>query len=96
MRWKVADAKQKFSDVVRQANQEPQLIYNRERLVAAVVNPGTLQVFLSWHERESRRSLADTFEDLRRLVAEEDYSLEIPVRRDRPNTFKRALNDASR
>jgi hypothetical protein len=85
--WKVADAKQKLSEVIRAANEEPQWLYNRDRLVAAVVEPETLQEFLTWREGQRRPSLGEVFSELRRLCAEEDYTLEIPARLDRPNPF---------
>ena len=87
MEWKIGDAKQHFSEVIRAAEEGPQWIYNRERLVAAVVEPDTLREFLAWREKEERPSLAEVFADLRRICAEEDYELEIPVRQDRPNPF---------
>ena len=48
MRWKVSEAKQNFSEVVKSAAVEPQLIFNRERLVAAVVDAETLKEFECW------------------------------------------------
>jgi hypothetical protein len=36
-------------------------------------------------------SLADTFAQLRRLCAEENYILEIPPRQDRPNPFDESM-----
>lgn len=85
--WGIAEAKQRFSEVVRAAQEEPQMIYNRDRLVAAVVGGEVLPGFLSWHETRSERSLADAFTELRRLAAEEDFELVVPPRRDRANPF---------
>lgn len=85
--WKVAEAKQRFSEVVRAAEEEPQLIYNRGRLVAAVVPAEELQEFLAWREWREHSSLGDAFTALRKICAEEEYSFEIPPRKDRPNPF---------
>jgi antitoxin (DNA-binding transcriptional repressor) of toxin-antitoxin stability system len=85
MVWKIAEAKQHLSEVIRAAEEEPQWIYNRERLVAAIVEPDTLREFLAWRKSERRPSLGKVFADLRRLCAEEGYELEIPPRQDRPN-----------
>lgn len=53
MNWNIADAKQKFSELIQAAENEPQWIYNRDRLVAAVVPAEALQEFLAWRgERE--------------------------------------------
>jgi hypothetical protein len=85
--WNVAEAKQKLSEVIRAAEEEPQWLYNRDRLVGAVVEPETLQEFLAWRERSRRPSLGEAFSELRKLCSEEGYTLEIPSRSDRPNPF---------
>ena len=95
MRWKVGEAKQKFSEVVRQAQDEPQLIYTRNRLVAALVEPGTFGDFEAWRERQQRVSLAKAFDELRQIAEEEGYDLELPARIDRENLFADAIADVS-
>jgi prevent-host-death family protein len=87
MNWKIAEAKQRFSAVVKAVEEEPQLIFNRGRLVAAIVEPDAFQEFLEWREEAGRRSVADAFDEARRICAEEGYELEIPPREDRPNPF---------
>lgn len=91
MRWNVATAKQRFSEVVRSVKDEPQLIFNRDRLVAAVVDAESWQAFQSWQERQQRVSLAEAFDELRRMAAEESYELEVPERLDRANYFTKVL-----
>lgn len=95
MNWNVADAKQRFSEVIRAAEDEPQWIYNRDKLVAAVVPAGTVQEFLAWQKETERPSLAEAFAELRRICDEEDYTLEIPPRQERPNPFPDALDELS-
>ena len=85
--WGIAEAKQRFSAVVRAAEEEVQMIYNRDRRVAAVVGGTTLDAFLGWHERHRGRSLADAFAELRGLAAEDGFTFEAPVRSDRANPF---------
>ncbi|MBI1864447.1 MAG: type II toxin-antitoxin system prevent-host-death family antitoxin [Nitrospirae bacterium] len=96
MRWKISEAKQRFSDLIRRASREPQLVYNRARLVAAVVSGDEFEVFQSWQERQAKRSLGEAFEELRRIENEEKYVLEIPPREDRPNPFANTLDAVSR
>lgn len=86
-RWGIAEAKQRFSEVVRAAEEEVQMIYNRDRRVAAVVGGTALDAFLDWHERHRGRTLADAFSELRGLAAEEGFAFEAPPRRDRANPF---------
>lgn len=87
MNWRVAEAKQRFSEVVRAAGEEPQWIYSRGRLVAALVAADDLRQFLAWREQKENTSIADAFFELRRICAEEGYELETPERRNRPNPF---------
>lgn len=96
MNWNIAEAKQKFSELVRAAEEEPQWIYNRDRLVAAVVRPDSLQELMEWKARRRRPTMAEALAKLRRICEEEDYSLEIPPRKNRPNPFADALDDSSR
>jgi prevent-host-death family protein len=71
MNWKIAEAKQRFSELIHAVTKEPQLIYNRNELVAVVVK------------------------ELRQIVVEEDYILEVPSRQDRLNPFADAIDDFS-
>ena len=93
MRWKIAEAKQKFSQLLKNAHTSPQLIFNRDRLVAAVVDAERFEAFETWAKVVQRRTLADAFAELRAICSEEGYSLETPPREDRPNAFADALND---
>lgn len=95
MDWRIAQAKQRFSEMINAATKEPQMIYNRERLVAAVIEAETFQEFLAWRDLKEKTSLADAFRELHQLMAEEDYTLEVPSRKDRPNPFADVLNDLS-
>jgi hypothetical protein len=56
----------------------------------------TLKQFLDWREQREGRTLAEAFEELRRICEEEDYTLEIPPRQERPNSFPDALDELSR
>jgi prevent-host-death family protein len=94
MHWQVAEAKQKFSEVLRATTTEPQLIFNRGRLVAAVVDAQTYEAFRAWCEQQ-RPTLAEAFISLRQLCAEEAYTLDVPTRQDRRNTFVKDLDDVS-
>ena len=56
MSWNIAQARQHFSDVVKQAADEPQLIYNRERRVAAVINAEQFSSFQTWRQRQNMKT----------------------------------------
>lgn len=56
----------------------------------------TLKEFLGWRDQKEGRTLAEAFAELRRICKEEDYTLEIPPRQERPNPFPDALGELSR
>ena len=95
MKWGVAEAKVRFSELLRAAGTEPQLIYNRERPVAAVVDPETFDAFETWRKTKGRESVAKAFESLQEILNEGAYVIEAPTRIDRRNTFIGALDDVS-
>jgi prevent-host-death family protein len=93
MNWKIAEAKQRFSEVVREAAEGPQLIYNRDRLVAVIVDAGEYGDFEAWKEKGKAPSMAEAIAEIRRICAQEGYDLEVPERRDRTNDFATALDE---
>lgn len=95
MSWNIAQAKQRFSEVVKQAAREPQLIYNREHLVAAVIDADEFDAFQTWRRRRSTKTLGEAFAELRALAAGDENPLPVPERRDRPNAFIEILDELS-
>lgn len=97
MNWSVAQAKQRLSELLRATVDEPQRIYNRRRLVAAVIDRESFEEFSRWREREKQQSLGDEFAKLR-LICEEEGGWELPAapRQDRPNAFAEVIDDAVR
>ena len=85
MGWTITEAKQHFSDVVRRASREPQVIVSRDRPVAAVIGAGELDAFLAWRARKPARPLGEALAEPGRICEEEGYALEPPERADRPN-----------
>jgi hypothetical protein len=82
-RWTIATARQHLPKVIDMAAREPQRLYRRDKLVAAVVSPDLADEFVS----HRRPSLAAKLAELQQLCAEENYELAPPVRRDRANPF---------
>jgi antitoxin (DNA-binding transcriptional repressor) of toxin-antitoxin stability system len=90
--WNVGEAKQQFSEVLRRSETEPQLIYHRRRLVAAVVAVDETNV-----AAVSRRiTIADRMQEARELFRRENYNLPRTGRRARPNSFAVTLNALTR
>jgi Antitoxin Phd_YefM, type II toxin-antitoxin system len=95
MDWRIAEAKQRFSELINSAIKEPQRIYNRNQLIAVVVEAHMFEEFLAWHKQRDKMSLADAFSELRQIAVEEDYTLEVPARKDRSNPFNDSFNELS-
>ena len=96
MNWNIAQAKQAFSDVVKKAAEEPQVIFNRERPVAVVIGGEEFAAFEQWRKtQEKPRTLADEFAELRMLMQREggENGLDLLARADRPNAFAEMLDD---
>lgn len=51
------------------------------------------QEFLPSRQERQKSSLADAFAELRQICAEENYTIEIPPRYDRPNAFIDAIDE---
>ena len=81
--WRIAEAKQRFSEVVRCSASEPQKIYNRDRLVAAVVSPELFAEIERLRHERSARTLGEAFSEVREICVEEGYELDVGERRDR-------------
>jgi hypothetical protein len=80
-RWTIASARQNLPTLVTLAAREPQEIYRRDELVARVVSPDLAPPV--------KRTAAELIAEIRRACAEENYTLEIPPRTSRPDTFAR-------
>jgi len=87
MVWTIEEAQQKLTELINAASLEPQLIYNQEQPVVAIVEAELFQEFLSWHQQRQKTSLTDTFTQLRQICDEENYQIEIDERRNRSNPF---------
>ena len=90
MKWSVAEAKQRLSELLRTAAKEPQTILSRSRPVAVVIDPDTFEEFQAWQAAGQARTLAEAFEELRSLAAADDYVLAPPRRRNRRSGYSAA------
>lgn len=91
MAWSVAAAKQRLSELLRNAAKEPQTIENRSRPVAVVVGAEAYLEFEAWRARRKARSVGQAFAELRSLAAGSRYKLQLPRRRDRRDGFSGSM-----
>ena len=90
--WRVGKAKQQFAELLRRSETEPQLIFRRNRLIAAVVGVEDANAIPG----APRRSIGDRFSEVRELLRRERYRLPTIRRRSRGNDFVRTLDAVAR
>lgn len=93
MRWTVAEARQRFSELLRMTSESPQSIFLRNRPVAAVVDLKTFEEFQAWRNRQQAVTIADAFEELRRIEKHEAYTLRTRPRVNRSNPFTEVVDE---
>ena len=93
MKWSIANARQRLSELIKSSEHTPQSIFKRGKLIAAVVDARTFEEFKQWRKKQKR--LGDAFEELRVIEEEEGYELVLPSRTDRDNLFTGSLNELS-
>ena len=96
MPWNIAQAKRQFSEMVRRSATRPQLIYNRNNLVAAVIDADQYRAFKAWSDQTHKRTLADEFAELRDIMREEHYQLAASPRSTRNNSLTEILEAEAR
>ena len=84
-KWTIASARQHLPSLIGSAAREPQRVYRRNKLVAAVVSPELADELAA----QRKPTLADAFAELQRICEEEAYELPIAPRRDRTNPMTR-------
>ena len=83
MSWKIAEAKQRFSEVLRRAEREPQVIRNRDRVVAVIMSAADA----ASHLKSAAPSMKAALADIRRICSATDYVFELPPRQTREVRF---------
>lgn len=88
MAWNIADAKQRFSEVVRLSVEEPQPVFNRSRPVAVVISAAEYSAFETWRsarQTPTRLDIHDLFGGARQALADLGLDgLDLPARANRP------------
>jgi len=93
MKWTIEDVQNRLTQIIDATTQEPQFIYTQDKLLVAIVDPKLFQEFLKWQQQMTKSPLAQAFSELKQLCIEENYTLEIPPRSDRPNPFSEQDNE---
>ncbi len=87
--WNIAEARSHFSEIVRRASEEPQLIVSRTQPVAAIVSTADLAELNEHRRQRQSTTLAARLAEIRVICEQEDYQLPVVRRRDRRNPLTR-------
>ncbi len=87
MKWSIASAKNKFSELIRNVQNEPQLVYNRDKLIAVIVSAEEYNHIKAIKDKENKKTLLDFFNEFKEACSKEHYTLEIPRRLNRKAQF---------
>ena len=87
MKWSTAEARERLSQLVRAVDEEPQVITNRGRPVAVVIDPKEYEAFQQWRAHQSKQTMIEALDALKSACQTESYELHIAKRGDRPNLF---------
>ena len=82
MKWKISEAKARFSEMVEMGQREPQVIMNRERPVAVLMDLQTFKRFESFEHEQQRPKIGELLMELTEINQQED-DCEVPRRVDR-------------
>ena len=88
--WTIATTRQQFSELVRVAADEPQVVTNRNQPVAVVIGAELYEEFQRWQQGR-RRTLFEACQELRQICHDEGYELPLAARGNRANPFPAAL-----
>jgi hypothetical protein len=88
MFWKIAQAKKMFSVMIHEVSKEPQIICNRETVVAVIIDPDQYREYTSLKESRENATLATAFKELRDICAEESYEIAVPMRKNREDKWQ--------
>lgn len=82
--WKISEAKARLSELVHACEEEPQVLYNRGKPVAAVIGIGRFEAFQRMQAKAEQPSMAALLAELETLNTEEADFGEAPRRSNRP------------
>ena len=91
--WKISEAKARLSEVVSHCVEEPQVLYNRKKPVAALIDMEEYEQFLEYKQSMKKKTMAELFEELRKINEVEPEMDELPPRTSRPVPYFEDLND---
>ncbi|MBW2318306.1 MAG: type II toxin-antitoxin system prevent-host-death family antitoxin [Deltaproteobacteria bacterium] len=92
-RWKISEAKAKFTALLESCRKGPQIICNRERPVAVVIDVKLFDEVMELRKTQEKPSIAELLQELQSIQQSETSEIEMPPRQDRPNSIQEASDE---
>jgi prevent-host-death family protein len=80
--WKLSEAKARLSEVVGSCVEEPQVLYNRRKPVAALISMDEFREFEAYRKSRLRPSMAECIDEIA-AINKHEPDLDPPARHDR-------------
>lgn len=91
--WKISEAKARLSEVVSHCVEEPQVLYNRKKPVAALIDMEEYEQFLAYKKSKKKKTIAEWLDELEEINKHEPEMDELPPRTSRPVPYFDDLDD---
>lgn len=91
--WKISDAKARLSEVVGHCVEEPQVLYNRKKPVAALIDMDEYEAFQKYKQSKKKKTVAEWLDELDEIKKQEPGDFELPPRTSRPVPYFDDLDD---
>ena len=62
--WKISEAKARLSEVVSHCAEEPQVLYNRKKPVAALIDMEEYEAFLEFKKSKKKKTMRELLDEL--------------------------------
>lgn len=82
--WKISEAKARLSEVVSACVDEPQVLYNRKKPVAALIDMDEYEAFLEYKQSKQKPTMRELLDELREINQTEPEMEALPPRTSRP------------
>lgn len=87
-KWKISEAKAKFTELLKLCKQDPQIICNRDRPIGAVINTNLFEELMELREKNQNPTISQLIEELEAIKKAKPLEIEIPARQNRPTPFE--------
>ncbi len=87
-KWKISEAKARFTELMNVSREEPQIICNRENPVGAVIDIHLFEELMALRASHQLPTISDLLSELGEIQQIEPSEIDLPPRKDRTTPFE--------